>query len=300
MGFDLTEKIKVVNALEPDAYTAATAYSAPIDSDDYEQAMLIAAAGELGSSATLTTSVEESDATSRIVDDSGLAQDTSLVLRNGATDNTEIGIQFTTGAATYSVTQVDLMLKKVGTVTDGKKVTVTLQADSTDTPDDTDLITPIEVLVDDISTTAFEKVEFVFPSVVNLAAATKYWIVLEGDYDVSAANHITLSVDTVGSGGNIALHDADWGALVTTQKGAANVHAYSWSAITGATTGALADGTDDDKVFVGSLHLQQKKRYLRVKQVVGTNTSDCGAFLVLGGKKGGVVSQQQAAKFTMK
>lgn len=298
MGRDMLHKIRVVTALEPDAYGTGTRYSAPIDTDDYLSCGLVASCGTFESSATNTVSVEEADAPSRIVDDSEDPQDTQLVLDNGAGDNTELGVQFTTpNTAGSSVTQVDVMLKRVGSP-DGN-ATVTLQADSTDTPDDTDLITPVAVAVSALSTSVFTKVEFVFPTAVHLAGNTKYWVVIESTYTPSSSDHVVLGIDTVGSGGNISIHDADWGSLVTTQVGLVNVHAHDWSAVSGATTGALAQGTDDDKTFTGSIDLANRKRYLRAKQVVATDAVDSAVHFLLGMREGGLVTQEQTAKFQM-
>lgn len=275
----LSQRIKVLRGLDPDAYTAAAHVGEVMDVRGFTSGMVCSLIGTLGSTATDTTILQESAAPSQHVADLDLTQDTSLMLRDDTASNIELGIQFTP-TSDITVTSVFLNLMVNGTIAAGKKVTMTIQADSSDEPDDSDLFTPIEVLCSTISDEAFTAVEFELTTPYHLTADATYWIVLEGDYTQSGTNNVALAIDTVASGGNVNFHDADWDTLVTTQKGHCAVLGYVWSNVTSASTGALASS---DGVHLFDVNLDARKHYLRMKKTIATNASDAAAIFIAGG-----------------
>lgn len=270
--------------LKPDAYATGTHYCDPLDRRGYREALCVLLAGTNGSSGTVDTLVQQSTQ-SDLVNDLGLDQDTSLVLRNGATDNTELAWSFTTpNNGGVTVTQIQARVKAVGTLAASKQITVTIQADSSDSPDDTDLVTPVAAnkAPDEIGTSAFETITFdLSASPVHLDANTKYWVVFEGDYTVSASNHIVFGIDTVASGGNTQIHDSDWGSTVSTQTGHVAVTGYDWANITSAAFTQVTESNDNAARF-GMIDLEGAAgTHLRTKTTVATAACDTGNMILL-------------------
>lgn len=266
--------------------TVGTYGSAVIDRIGFDSALSIlnSAASTAGSSVSLAVKMQDSDVTGRGFDNSTGAADVDNDLRDGTASNIELGLQFTQSGA-RQIKSVWLNLKKKGTITSGKVVTVQVHGDTGgEKPDDTlvhaDAAATVET--DDIAAT-YGLVEFALTRPVDLADATAYWIVLEGDYDVSSTNCISLATTTVASGGNFNWHDADWDAtMVTTKKGVAYTEEYNFGDITNATFTAVDElATSHQKIDV---ELPAEKRYIRaLATVTGASASfQCGASLVLG------------------
>lgn len=138
---------------------------------------------------------------------------TEIPLRNGAADNVELGGKWTQSAES-TLKHVYLRLKRTGTIAAGKKVWIRLVGNNAGVPDG--LVLAASAVVDaDTMSTSFASVKFTFPQEVTLDAATVYHIVLAGNYDASAANHIKWRSKTVASGGNQEIYDASWAAVAT-------------------------------------------------------------------------------------
>jgi hypothetical protein len=128
-------------------------------------------------------------------------EDTTHILRSGATTNIKLGQSFkvdTTGALPF----VDVKLIKSGTPAGGTPaVWFTIEADTAGAPSGTALATSDKLDATAFSTTAIT-VRFPFRTPATLTAATTYWLVLQGDYTVSGANYIGWRAD--GSAGAYA------------------------------------------------------------------------------------------------
>lgn len=165
---------------------------------------------------TLATTFEESDPPA--VFDQNLqfdgTDDGSIKLRDGAASNIRFGIPFTTVLG-KTIHSVKLQLSRLGVpaiATSVPNVSVSIQIDAAGSPGGTALGgASRKVLATAISTTRGE-ITFNFDVGVDLADATIYWIVLEGDYDVSAANCIQLHFNTVAGTSGFKFFDAAWAA----------------------------------------------------------------------------------------
>lgn len=237
-----------------------------------------------GSSVTLDVKMQTSEPVARGLDDSGATEDNDVQLRDAGASNIELGAKFTQSGG-RQIKSVFLRLKKEGTITSGKVVTVEIQGDSGgNKPDDTlvhaDATATVET--DDIAA-AFGWVEFELTRPVDLATSTAYWIVLEGDYTESTTNCITLATDTVASGGNFNYHDADWtGSLITTQTVLAFIEQYNFEDV----SGAEFDTVDELAASFQSLDMELKSldRYLRALATVAVSSASFifGAEIALG------------------
>ncbi len=278
--------VERATAIEPDAYAAGTVYTDPLDRRGYREALFLLESGDLGSSATVDCKVQEADKASQggILNNLQASKDTALQLDYDTNDASEIAFRFTTpNNGGVTPTSVHVYVRRVGTIAASKYVTMTMQADGSTDPDDTDLFTPVNGHLEcaDISTD-WVVLKFTVPAGVHLAANTDYWVVFEATYTASTSNHIEIAVDTVGSGGNAIEHDADWGSLVTTQTIVADVQGHDWADVAnGAFTQLTEAGSDDNKTVVGRMDLKPRKAFLRTVLTVATATSDCGARTLL-------------------
>lgn len=139
--------------------------------------------------------------------------DSQLGLRINTNDNIKLAQSITTGAASRTSNKIKLKLKRNGTITAAKKVYVTIEADSTG-PAGTPITngTSADVLCTAITGTA-GWIEFTFTTAFTLTASTKYWIVLQGDYDVSGTNYIEWEIDNGSSpytDGDAYIYDSSW------------------------------------------------------------------------------------------
>lgn len=118
------------------------------------------------------------------------ASDATQILRSGATTNIKLGQSFQT-ANTGLIEFIDLSLVKTGAPTGN--IWVTLETDSGGgLPSGTALATSQKINVANIATTA-TVLRFVFNTPASFTAATKYFIVLQADYAVSATVQVAWS-----------------------------------------------------------------------------------------------------------
>ena len=138
---------------------------------------------------------------------------TGVALRTAASTAIELAASFTTpnNAVTPSIKRIILPLKKHEDLTAGT-LTLTIETDSTG-PSNTTLQTSTFDLAG--LTDAFQGVTFDFVAPATLAANTKYWIVLGGDYTESATDVVTWRTTTVASGGNASVFGTGWVASAT-------------------------------------------------------------------------------------
>lgn len=244
----IANSIAIAETLPPQSVTASGGgKSISLVGYDSLVHILHSSAATAGTNPELDVTLQVSDSPIRVVN--GAAGDVGeayLVLRNGTNDNTELGVTFTADGD-ISVQRVLVYLKRTGTISSGD-VWLQIQGDDTG-PDDSSIGQSRKVSASSIGTTG-EWVEFIFDTPVDLVDEDDYWIVLQGDYTLSSSNHISLGVDTVGSGGDVSIHDSDWGSVVTTQAGNVQVYALEFEDITGAEHGTVSTSAVLDEVSV--------------------------------------------------
>lgn len=169
-----------------------------------------------GTNPTLTTKLQHSEPLSQ-----GTAYTTvgtnDIPLRYNTNDNIKLSASFTQSGA-RQIKTVALKLKKVGTITTGKVVFVTIETNNAGDPSGTALGTSANVQTDDISSSAYAWVTFTFAKPVDVSDATVYHVVLAGDFTVSTSNHIVWRTATVASGGNANVYDSGWAAVSTNSR----------------------------------------------------------------------------------
>ena len=149
---------------------------------------------------------------------SGYAQATigmnDIPLRNGGSiDNGKLAAAFVQSGRA-SIKSATLQLRKIGTLAAGKKLTLTLKADTSGVPGAI-LGTAGAVDIDSIVGTGYGSVEFVFATAVDLADGTRYHLELTGDYTASASNQVQWRALAVASAGNALIYDFGWVAAAT-------------------------------------------------------------------------------------
>lgn len=209
---------------------------------------------------------------------------TENTLRDGAASNLELAAEFTVGAGAQTVYQVKMMLKKIGTIAAGKFVTLAIQGDSSG-PDGTAVQTATPISTDDLPTSGYEFVTFTFMDPVELTAATKYHVVLGGDYATSAVNAVNWRSFTVASGGNFWYYDSSWNATATEDAEILGIELI-FADISGATfTQITASNPDPEEVAVDRKTVEP---WLRYKGTIGgtvTPTFNLSSVAVGGEKK---------------
>jgi hypothetical protein len=189
-----------VKAIFPNAVRAATVFSADFDLIDYMNpgfAILdaIAQGSGITSNIKLQSSPEAIHGSSSYLTTGNADKDLNIA----TSGKTKLGVQFTQSGA-RQIKSIALKLKRVGVITAGKILTLTLNADSTGDPGSV-LGTAATVLCSSIST-SYGWITFTFATPVDLADATVYHIVLTGNYDASDTLYIAWNALTVSSGGN--------------------------------------------------------------------------------------------------
>jgi hypothetical protein len=248
--------------------------------------LLHSAKSSAGSACTLAVVMQESDAP--VVGSKELRTATSVVEKKVRTDSTnlKIGCKFTqTGAR--QINSVSLYLKKTGTLTAGKAIIVTLQTNNSGVPSGT-LVSAdaIDSLLVDSLTTSYAFKKFTFQKPIDVANSSIYHVVVDGNYDLSAANYVSAGAKTVASGGDYNLADsAGWNATVATTQVLAFDEEFNFSNITG---GSFTGVTElAPSIQTVSTNLAGAKRYVRAKAtIVGTSASfQSGASIILGDPK---------------
>lgn len=195
--------------------------------------VILTARNTAGTSPTLACKIQGATGLARGYEISTLGA-TANELREGATTNVKISASFTQDGA-RSIKRVALRLKKGGTLTAGKVLTLTIEADSAGDPSGTPLGTAGTVDIDTVVTTSFAWVVFTFATPVDVSDATVYHLVLAGDYTESASNNVMWSSSTVASGGNFEAYDATNWANTTTKALDVFVDQYTFTDLTGGT-----------------------------------------------------------------
>ena len=143
------------------------------------------------------------------------ADDGNEQLRDGAASNILLGVPFTP-TVTGTINSVRLMLSTFGTpaIAAGgiPYVQVSIQADAAGDPSGTDIGGYSRRIPTADLATALTEVSFWFDNAVDLTAASDYWIVVAGLYDVSATDCVQFHHNTVVGTSGCKHYDAAWSA----------------------------------------------------------------------------------------
>jgi hypothetical protein len=253
-------------------------------------ALLQSAKSSAGTSCSLHVVIQESDATTRGNFNNYAATDTAS--RQLRVDSTQMRIAeqiLQLGARQLS--SITIKLKKVGTITSGKKVWLQIETDNTGAPSMTlvhaDAVDSI--IVDSIGTSDYAWKTFSFLRPVDLADSGVYHIVLRCNYAVSSSNYIKVYGERTVTGGGIETLDST-GAAKNWYDSAA-VDLVGWNLqynFANFASDSFTVVTESADVFSTlDINLRPRKQYLRAKaSIVGTSASfvSCGT-LILGEPK---------------
>lgn len=265
-----------VRGILPNAVRSATAIGADFDvSSAVGQGLCILDAGAQGSGITLNVKLQES-AAAVLGAAYQVAGDADSPLNKSTSGKTKIAASFTQSGA-KSVKSVTLQLKKAGTIAADKVLTLTIEADSSG-PSGTPLATAATVLANSIGS-AYESVTFTFSTPVDLADATKYWIVLTSNYTASDTNFINWSQKGLASGGNAATYAPSAWTADATNSLLFYAYQYSFSDVA---SGALAEVGNAAALKTLAVNLDAVKGVVRGVATVagGTATGDSSLVLV--------------------
>ncbi len=225
----------------------ATGGGPELDLSGYAKNVKFAFAGvnTAGSTPTLAAKLQASAGLARGLEQS-TAGSTDNKLKTGASTAVNLGLKFTQSGA-RSVKRVALQLKKIGTLASGKKLTLTIQTDSTGAPSGTAVTngTSNTVDIDTAVGTSYGWVVFTFAKPVDLADATVYHLCLSADYTASSSNCVEWRSLTVASGGTFETwNGTDTWTPTTTESLEAYVDQYNFADVTsGAFTGLTTAAT---------------------------------------------------------
>lgn len=141
----------------------------------------------------------------------------SDALMGKTTDSTKLAQSFQSSIA-IDVGKVTIRIRKVGSP--GDNVEVSLQADSSGDPSETDLES--KTFVGNSLFTSYENKEITFDNIESLDASTTYWLVIERSGAVDANNYYEIEYQNsdVYSDGQLKNKDAGTGNWETTDFGA--------------------------------------------------------------------------------
>lgn len=253
---------------------SATCYSDDIDIRGLdENALFILDCDAQGSGATSTIKLQQSPelAVGPAQDDVGA---TDIALRTAADANVLLGGSVTP-AASATIKKIGLPLKMKGTLAAGD-VWVTILADSSG-PTGSALGTSAKIAASAIGA-AYGVHWFTFATPVNVTAATKYWIVLQGDYTAGSTNQILWRSNTVASGGNSATNNGSAWSAVATEDMEFATRQLVFADVTGGGFTAVVNAASMQKM---AINLTGLGPYLRaVDTIAGTVTGATSLHMV--------------------
>jgi len=157
-----------------------------------------------------------------------------------------------------------VLLKKHATLTAGN-LTISLASDSSGPS----TVLGNGTLTVGALTDSFTGQSISFDKPIQLAAATKYWVTLEGDYTVDATANVTWLTTTVASGGNASVFGTGWVASATNNLNF-ETRDLVFSDVTG---GAFTTVTTAGSIEQLTIPIQNFGSHFRVHATItGTNT----------------------------
>lgn len=270
----------VLQSILPADVRASNAYSADFETLPWHGlAKFHLDAEAQGSGKELTVKLQESD---EIEEGGKYDTETSLgdtILRSASNTNIKLGARFTQSGA-RQVKKIILQLKRTGTITAGKVLTAKIYTESGDEPSVL-LGTSGNVLCSSIGTD-YESVEFEFAVPVDLADATDYFVVLEGDYDVSGSNCISWETDTVVSGGNFIHYTTAWQAATATKSFLFANWEYEFADIT---SGGFTKVENEAATEDITLNIDNMKAYIRAVSTGASSNTGATCLVMIGAQK---------------
>lgn len=267
--------------------TVGTYGSAVIDKVGFESSrfLLHSAKSSAGTGTSLAVKVQESDAvvTGSLNNKSGT--EAAVELRKGANDNIKLAAKVTQSGAAQ-VKSVFLRLKKVGTITSGKTVTVTLETNNAGDPSGTAVHADATATVEtDNISSSWGFIEFTLTRPVHIADTTVFHVVLSGNYTESSSNYVAWATEVVASGGDFNIFDLAWGGVSATVAAMGYDSQYSFSDVSGGAFTAVDETADSFQEL--DIELKALKPKLRVvATVTGSSASfQSGACVILGNSK---------------
>jgi len=236
----LGDAVRAVQLVPPQAVTA-TMYGYPLDVREVatEEMLITVAVGAITGTPTLDIKIQESPSLAR-----GLnvitPGSTFTVLRNNTNDNVNLAAKWTQSGQA-SIKKMTLFLKNNGTITAGKILTLTINADSAGSPGSA--IGTADTILCSAVPAAGAFITFTFATPVNVSDATVYHAVLDADYTLSSSNNITWRSKTVASGGNQEIKDSAWAAAVATEALEIYAEQYVFTDVSGLTLSQITTGS---------------------------------------------------------
>lgn len=240
-----------------------------------------------GGSDTLDVKLQESDPPSYLdqINAYDGTDDGSEKLRDGAGSNLLFAIPFTP-SANITIYSAKLMLSRLGTIAAGKSVWCYIDTDSTGDPAGSavagaqNLPNSRKIECTNIPTSIGEQT-FFFEDGIDLTASTPYWLLIDGDYTVSAANCIQVHYDTATSG--CKYYDAAW-AVMTNQNLWFRLQYLAFTDIVGAAFAQITEGWLNaiDVAERIEVDLQTVKDAIRAHYTVSGGTWTIGNILNVG------------------
>jgi hypothetical protein len=125
-------------------------------------------------------------------------------------------------------------------------------------------------------------VEFTFVTPVALADSTDYFVVLEGDYDVSSSNCISWKTDTVVSGGNFIDFTTAWQSATATKSFWFTNWEYNFTDISGGTFTTVGNVATTEDI---TLNIDNMKAYIRAILTTNAGANEGATCLTMIGAK---------------
>lgn len=196
----------VRETLLPIADRSADAIGPAIDISSYTGAVAVTLNSTAATAGTLDVTIQTSPApVPGELNKTDYADGESL--RDSGTENVKLSASWTQ-AVKAEIAKARIPLRRVGTIADGKTVTLGVHADDSGNPASTALSTA-SVSATSLSTN-FEMVEFDFSPSAPTCTAGDYHFVLSGDYTASTVNFAEWGYNSVTSGGNGGMYGTSW------------------------------------------------------------------------------------------
>ena len=256
-----------------------------VDRKNFNSAVVVlhSAASTAGTGTSFVSYLQESAAPTTGTFVNRIGADTVANRINYDSSLTKRAVMFTQSGA-RQINGVTLWMKRTGTLT-GKYVIVTLQTNSGNKPTGTNVTADAidSAAATAISASVWTWVSFTFQKPVDVANSTAYHFVVEGDWDTSATNYVSVASETVSSGGNLGTKGAAWKTMSTTQSMIGFAEEYNFATVSGQTMDTVTEASP--KFQSKAVDLRPRKQYLRTKTIVaGSSASFVGGEAIILGE----------------
>lgn len=138
----------------------------------------------------------------------GLPRDNSVAIRD-ATARTRVAFAFSVPGGDAIVTSITMLMRHVGSIAAGKKLTVAIHGGAPGVPSSAPVAPAIDLPVSSIIANPRNPPwqPVTVTTSLKLTGGVAYWVVLEGDYSINGTDYIELGVQDTNGQGNILVHD---------------------------------------------------------------------------------------------